>query len=92
MRLGGQDPSVLETVVDRSEGPNAVRGGGHVRHGGAGHILHLQVRPGAVEQHHHVAVVGRGSAQSWGPTLFSHCVGRAFEENGMFGFMACLFG
>lgn len=48
VRLGGQNPGIPEAVVDSSEGLNAVRGSSHVRHGGAVHVLHLQVRAGAV--------------------------------------------
>lgn len=71
MRLRRQDSRPSAAVVDRHEGLHTVRGSGHVRHGRARHVLHREVRPRAVEQHHHFAVVGRGRAQSWSPTLLS---------------------
>lgn len=58
VRLRRQDSRLSEAVVDRNEGLHTVRGSRHVRHSGARHVLHREVRPRAVEQHHHFAVVG----------------------------------
>lgn len=69
VRLRGQDPRISEAFVDRLDRSHAIGGGRHVGGSGAGYVLHLQIRSRMVEQHHHVAVVGRRRTQRWGPSL-----------------------
>lgn len=69
VRLRRHGAWISEAVVNCTKRVHAVTGRGHVRDGRAGHVLHLEVRSGTVKQHHYVAVVGRGCAESWGPSL-----------------------